>query len=294
MNAKPPQFEIAHDAMALTGESPLWDPDRKILWWIDIQGQRLLGYIEAAGEHVAIPLPSMPGLVALSRDGRLIAGLEDGLWTVEPETRSMQRAVEVEADDSRTRINDGKPDRDGRLWFGTMDKTGSGAAIGSLYRLDPGQRVVKIRSAVSIPNAIAISPDGNIFYFTDSLTQKILAHPIDRETGDLGEPEIFARYEAEEKPDGACVDADGGLWIAVISGSRIDRFHANGQFDRSFPVPVSRPTMPMFGGADLRKLFVTSQRRFLNAEELARQPAAGSLLMADVGFAGLLPNRVHL
>ena len=285
-----PVFEVVQDAMALTGESPLWDPVRNTLWWIDIQGQRLLGHGETG--DIRIPLPQMPGLVALAADGDLVVGLEDGLWLLSPQTRRIRRLAEVEADDGRTRLNDGKPDPDGRLWFGTMDKTGQGGRFGSFYRRDAGGRIVTIRHPVSVPNAIVAAPDGRTLYFADTPTQEILAFPLDRGTGELGKPAVFARYGAAERPDGACVDAEGGLWVAVVGGWRIDRFYPDGSLDRSFSLPVSRPTMPMFGGRDLDRLFVTSQRRFLDGDELLRQPAAGALLSARVGFTGLPANRL--
>lgn len=77
----------------------------------------------------------MPGLVAAGNQ-RLVVGLEDGLYAFDPAKGLGACLLLVEAEDLRTRINDGKVDREGRLWFGTMDKTGSGAPIGTLYRLD--------------------------------------------------------------------------------------------------------------------------------------------------------------
>ena len=107
--------------MAVTGECPLWDHARETLWWIDIQGQRLLAYRPSTDAGEAVPLPSMPGLVALTNSGDLMIGLEDGLWRYRPETGDSERLCPVHENRSTFRLNDGKADPDGRLWFGTMN-----------------------------------------------------------------------------------------------------------------------------------------------------------------------------
>lgn len=294
MKPETSQFLIVHDAMALTGETPLWDEGRQTLWWIDIQGQRLLGYRLQGARPLAIPLPSMPGLIALADDDNLVLGLEDGLFHCVPETRCLTRLSDIEADRPQNRLNDGKPDADGRLWFGSTDKTGLGGAVGALYCRQLDGSVILVMPGMAVPNAIAVSPDGATLYFANTPDQEIIAFSIDRSDGHLTRRGVFARFTQNEKPDGACVDIEGGLWVAIVGGSRIDRFLPDGSLDFSLPVPVTRPTMPVFGGKDMRTLFVTSQRRFLDAEALIAQPAAGSLIAMDVEQTGLKPFRMKL
>lgn len=271
-----------HMAMALTGESPFWDAATATLWWIDIQGQRILGFEPATGNTRRFAVPSMPGLIVGSRGGGLIIGLEDGLYAFD-QTRGLgARIAAVEADNPATRINDGAVDPRGRIWFGTMDKTGSGAPVGSLYRLDTNGTLTAVREAVRVPNAISFSPDGRRFYFTDTPHQIIEAHDYDAERAELANMSAFARYSGEEKPDGACVDCDGALWIAIVGGARLEHRSAAGELIAVAELPVSRPTMPMLGGAHGATLFVTSQRRFLSADQLAREPLAGNLLALSV------------
>ena len=121
----------------------------------------------------------MPGLVIGRERGGLLLGLEDGLYAFDADHGLGDRLIAVEADDPRTRLNDGKPDRNGRLWFGTMDKTGTGEPIGALYRLDHDGRVTRIRSEVRIPNAICFSLDGTTVYFSDSRSGVLEASPYD-------------------------------------------------------------------------------------------------------------------
>ncbi len=275
-----------HAANALTGEVPLWDPGRHTLWWADIQGQRLLAHEPATGRNEAYSLPAMLGLIALRTDGSLLLGLEDGLYPFAPESGLQRRLVAVEEHDAATRINDGKPDAAGRLWFGTMNKTGLGGAVGSVYRLDPDGTLVVIRRGVETPNAIAFAPAGDVIYLADSATATIEAFQYDSRTGEIGNGCIFVRYEDGEKPDGACVDSQGALWVAVVGGGRVERRLPDGSLHTVVELPVSRPTMPMLGGTDGRTLFVTSQRRFLGPERLSQEPLAGDLLAIRVDVPG--------
>jgi sugar lactone lactonase YvrE len=269
-------------ANALTGKAPYWDEDRQTLWWVDIQGSRLLGFTPRTGKTEEHSLPGMPALVVSDQHGRIVIGLEDGLYTFDLPTGQARRIIAFDADGLNTRANDGKVDPRGRLWFGTMDKSRPVAPIGSLRRVDPDRTVRIMRQNVRIPNAITFSPDGRTLYFADTPTQVIEAIAYDPDAGVMGSARVFARWDADERPDGACVDAEGALWIAVINGSRIERRLPDGTLHTVINLPVSRPTMPALGGSDGRTLFITSQRRFLGPERLAAEPLAGDLLAVRV------------
>jgi sugar lactone lactonase YvrE len=286
----PPDAVFAiHRANAMTGETPYWDNGTGIVWWIDIQGQRLLGYAPESGGTVEHSMPSMPGFVTGRRKGGLLIGLEDGIYAFDPRRSAVERIVAVEADDERTRVNDGRADSVGRLWFGTMDKSGSGAPIGALYRMDPDLSVHKIRSEVRVPNSIEFSPDGRRMYFADSRTRAIEVIEYDPATGTAGTSSTFARFAEPIVPDGSCVDAAGTVWTALIGGSRIECRTADGALIRTICLPVSRPTMAILGGRDGSTLFVTSQRRFLSSAALAAEPLAGDLLALRVPAAARNP-----
>ena len=239
-------------------------------------------------------LPSLPGLLVGRRKGGLLVGLEDGLYALDPVAGLGARLVAVEADEFLTRINDGKPDPAGRLWFGTMDKTGRMAPIGALYRLDLDGKLEKIRSPIAIPNAIAFAPDGKTMYFADSVTRTIEAIDYDPATGAQGKSCVFVRYPEPIVPDGTCVDADGALWVALVEAGKIERRLPDGTLDVTVELPVSRPTMSALGGADGRTLFVTSQRRVLSPEKIARETLAGDLLALRVPFRAAPPNLAAL
>lgn len=283
-----------HHANAMTGETPYWEASSGIVWWIDIQGQRLLGYGTDDGQTIEHALPSMPGFAAGRRSGGLLLGLEDGIYPFDRSNGLGKRIAAIEADDMRTRINDGRADPVGRLWFGTMDKTGAGTPIGALYRMDVDGEVTKIRDNVRIPNSIEFSPDGTCMYFADSRSHSIEAIAYDPANGMTGTSSVFVQYPDNITPDGSCVDSEGGLWIALIGAGRIERRYPDGSLDRTIELPVSRPTMPVLGGHDGQTMFITSQRRFLSADGLKAEPLAGDLLAVCVPFRARAPFLVGI
>ncbi|WP_305985899.1 SMP-30/gluconolactonase/LRE family protein [Roseibium sp. MMSF_3544] len=274
-------FELLTNPMAITGESPLWDPARDCVWWIDIQAQRLLR-TTLDGTTAATPLPWQPGFVTHAESGRLVVGLENGLYLFEPETRKLERICEVEADRVTVRLNDGKPDAAGRLWFGSMDMTGQGCATGRLYRRDRDGSIQIVQENIVVPNAIAPSPDGCGVTFVDTPSRKLEYLASDKATGELVTRRTITEFGTGEHPDGACFDCHGNLWIALIGEGDIRQISLNGDELQRIPAPVTRPTMPCLGGFDGNHLFVTNQRRFLSHTQLSAQPFAGGLMAMQV------------
>lgn len=183
------------------------------------------------------------------------------------------------------RSNDCKVDPQGGLWWSIMDDAG-GKRPGAVYRYVRGQN--RLMSAdIHIANSLAFSPDGRTVYLADSARRTIWRFAVDLDAGRLGERELFASY-ADGEPDGAAVDADGCLWVAVWDGWRVDRFLIDGSLDRSVAMPVARPTACAFGGKDLDTVYVTSARDGLSKQALAGQPWAGDLLAFEPGVQGLI------
>lgn len=272
---------LVQQANAVTGEVPYWDAQSNRLWWSDIQGHRLLGFDPETGAETIHNLPSMAGLIAGRRSGGLVLGLEDGLFAFDTEHGLGECLLPVEQDQALTRINDGNPDPNGRLWFGTMDKTGQFLPIGSLYRLDADKALNRIRAA-RIPNGIDFAPDGSKFFVTETHERRVDVHDYDVTTGEIGPARVFLQTADGEAPDGCCVDAEGALWIAIIGGGRIERRLPNGALDTIIELPTNRPTMPILGGRDGKTMFITSQRRLLSVDALKRDKLAGDLLAVRV------------
>ncbi|WP_376873445.1 SMP-30/gluconolactonase/LRE family protein [Albirhodobacter sp. R86504] len=280
-------FTPRQSAMALTGETPLWDATRGCLWWLDIQGQRLLRH-SPDGDDSAIALPAQCGLIALAQSGRLVLGLENGLVALDPELMAWEHLSDTESDAPTRRLNDGKPDRQGRLWFGSMDMSGRGIPTGGLFRRDADGGVEKVLSDIAIPNAIVGDPDADAIWFTDTPSRKLEHLTLDPDGRVASRTTVLTLAEGDH-PDGMSMDGEGMLWLAVVGPGEIIRIDPKRrEILQRVPVPVRRPTMPIWGGETGDTLFVTSQRRFLTSEGLKDQPLAGNLIGA-AGTCGLGP-----
>jgi len=282
MNVVDADFEVASAHRATLGESPMWCARRQALFWVDVRGPTLFALDGSKWQ-----LPEIAGGVVLADDGSLVLAMKSGL--VRFRDGDVDPYLSLEPPDLDNRLNDVKCDRRGRLWVGTMRDFGA-AATGSLYRIERGV-VHRVMSGVTIPNGPCWSPDGRIFYFADTAEGRIRAYDCD---GDLHNERTFVdRGALPGRPDGATVDAEGFVWSARYGGGGVARIDPTGRIERFVRLPVSQVSSVMFGGADLRTLYVTTSRQRLSEEALAREPLAGALLAVDAGVQGL-PEPTYL
>lgn len=278
-----PTIDCVQKADAQLGETPLWDAARGVLWWIDIERPTLWRLDPAKGKASALEQPgTYLGSLALTRSGRHLIARDLSLLLLDPGTGATEPFAETPGEAMPdTRLNDGRVDAKGRLWIGTMDN-GLTDGRGGLYRLDPDGAVAAIFGDVIVSNGIAFDPDGRHMYFTDTRRYITYRLTLDASGERVESREIFADYSATgERPDGACVDADGCLWQAFFGGGKVVRYARDGRIDREIALPVTNPTCLCFGGRDLRTLFVTSATKFLTPDQLAAEPLAGSVLAID-------------
>src|SRR4029450_1676655 len=131
--------------------------------------------------------------------------------------------------------------------------------VGALPRLTAPDRLEKLVEGIRIGNAICFSPSGDRMYFADSLSRQIMVCDYDRDGTSVGEPRVFLDTEPlGSAPDGATVDSDGHLWVALVQAGKIARISPEGHAVSVIDVPVQYPSCPAFGGSDLDVLFVTS------------------------------------
>lgn len=274
----------------ILGESPVWDGEEQALHWVDIRRPALRRLDHASGEVETRPMPGLVGAIALAGPGQLLVALagEVALYTWAQDR--LEKVADLPERIPGHRFNDGRCDRQGRFWVGTMHNL-TRAPEGSLYRLDPGRGLTSVLQGICIPNSLAWSPDGRTMYFADSLQHAISAYAYDPATGDVGLPQPFASTSKPGFPDGSTVDAEGFLWNAEFNGGRLVRYAPDGRVDRVVPVPVPRPTSCAFGGPDLGTLFVTTTSQDMTPSELEAQPLAGALLALEVGVRGLAEPR---
>ena len=279
---------LAASRLNILGEGPVWDERRQRLWWVDIKGGRVEWLCGADAATGGCDVAGQVSAIAPRADGSGFVAIRKGeIGVLDPETGAFERRLEVEPDRPGNRANDGVVDVAGRLWFGTMDDAET-ARTGAVYRLDADWTCTRVLDGLGISNTLVCSPDGATLYVADSAAGTIDALAIDPVTGAPGERRPFVDLAGEAfAPDGSAVDAEGYLWNAQWGAARIVRYAPDGSVDRVVDMPVDQPTSCAFGGADLSTLYITTARKGLSDEALARQPLAGSLLSIRAGVAGL-------
>lgn len=285
------EIRLAAKAANILGEVPVWDVESQSLWWIDIEGKLLQQLHHPSGVVTQWTMPERVGSFALCRTGGIVCAFASGFAFYDLETGETNWIARPEAGTPRNRFNDGKVDRNGRFWAGTMDDKLS-ERTGALYRLDPDLSVHCMETKIGISNALCWSPDNSKFYFADTMQQEIWQYDYVAETGMISQRRLFAHTRDQPgNPDGATIDSEGFLWNAQWDGWRLVRYAPDGSVDRIVELPVQKPTSVIFGGRNLETLYVTTAIWDLSEEALAEQPWAGSLLAVDVGVCGLPERR---
>ena len=285
--------ELIVDARNAVGECPVWVGEENALYWVDIPAGGLQRWSADTGQVSAWKTPEMLACIARHADGSWVAGMESGFFQLRPHNDgSLDSEPLAGIDHSRPdmRLNDGRCDRQGRFWAGSMVlDMGANAAEGRLYRYSAGQRspLNAQLNGFIVPNGLGFSPDGRTMYLSDShpAVQQIWAFDYDIDSGTPSNRRLFVDMNHYAgRPDGAAVDAEGGYWICANDAGLIHRFTPDGRLDRSLAVPVKKPSMCAFGGSRLDTLFVTSIRP---ADDHDDQSLAGGVFALNPGVKGL-------
>jgi sugar lactone lactonase YvrE len=261
--------EVFDDRRCGLGEGPHYDERTGRVWWVDVFARLVLWRHAVSGERGELAMPAHVGAAVPRRTGGLVACLPDGVWAVDGAgaARALARYPAGAAGAPALRSNDAKADPRGRLWVGTMayDQT---PGAGTLYKFEGGA-LEPVVPDVTVSNGLAWSPDASTMYYVDTTTRRIDAFAYDVQTGALGGRRTFAEVTAGF-PDGLCVDASGGVWVALWDGSAVQRYAADGSLDRMIKMPTSRVTSCSFAGDRFQYLVITTAAR-----GLADDPAAG-------------------
>jgi sugar lactone lactonase YvrE len=274
---------------ALIGESPVWCPDEELLYWVDIAKPAIHQFNPLIGTDRYWKMPATVGSIGLCEQSGAIVALRTGLFLFNFETETLRYLGNPEAHLPMTRFNDGKVSPEGRFWVGSMDDRENKQPLGALYRLDPD--LTWQRSYVTglrCSNGLAWSPDGCIMYHSDSRIGTIHCYDYDLETGKISKQRIFAKQNKRSgKPDGAATDMDGNYWSAGVTTGTLNCWSPDGQLIKQIEMPCTAPTMPCFGGSDMKTLYVTSLTKGQPADKLAEKPLSGGLFALQVDVAGV-------
>lgn len=277
----------------LLGEGPVWDEREQALYWIDSIGKLVRRLDHRTGDVTQWDVPDEIGSLALRETGGAVVALSTGFHLLDFETGQCTPVVDPEADEPRTRFNDGKVDRQGRFVAGSMiSQEPYEPALGNLYRLNTDHTVDTLDSDIVLSNGPCFSPDGKTLYFSDSIARVIYAYDYDAHGGTIGPRRVHIDVgrDHDGAGDGATVDTEGNLWVALVLSSQIGKFDPDGILTETYKLPAKYPTSIMFGGPDLDELYVTSISKTGNWD--VKGPMDGALLkVTGLGATGIAEPR---
>ncbi len=254
------KIECVVDAHANVGEGPVWDDQNQVLWWTDIEGRKMHCFDPATGHDTVYPMAERVGSFAFREQGGFLVAIDSGFAFWSPEKPDqLDKIHDPEADRPTNRFNDGCCDRQGRFIGSSMNLDEPRQPKAGIYRFDPDHSCERLVDGIQIGNGIAFSPDGGTIYMADTPSQTVWKARYDQANGAIHDREVFVTTnDLAGMPDGATVDAEGRYWLAGVFGWQLYVFNPDGTLAQTIDMPTKAPSRPMFGGANLDELYVTT------------------------------------
>jgi L-arabinonolactonase len=287
------KIEVLVDVKTQLGEGPLWDAETERLYWVDSTGMKVFRTTHDGREVRAWDVPQAIGSMALRRNGGAVVSLQRGLHFLDFETGEVAFIVDPEPNKPDNRLNDGKVDRSGRFFVGSLDTTESNKS-GALYRLDPDLTLHTLDTEIMCSNGPCWSPDSDVFYFADTWSGEIWVYDYDIASGRISNRRTFVKIESPSGgvADGSTVDAEGCLWNAQVFDGKLVRYAPDGSIDRVVEMPIKMITSVMFGGPHLDILYITSiGKRFKDSFPPDGQLRGSLFAVHGLGVRGLPETR---
>ena len=286
-----PAVTVLSDYVASTGESPVWDEKLRVLYWVDIDGCKVLRWSMHDGRTEHWQFDREVCSLGLGVASELVLALRDGVFRFDPQSGEQTLIARPEPASMVQRLNDGKVGPDGAFWVGSMDERPDKQPVAALYRVRSDGVSQRVGKPIKVSNGLGFSPDGQWVYHSDSRGGEVLRYAYEASTETVGPAQPWITMQHDwGRPDGAAVDQQGAYWSCGIDAGRINRFSPEGRLIDVFLLPVSHPTMCCFGGDDLQTLFVTSLVPQAG-HDAQKYPDAGRLLSFRTEIAGLPANR---
>jgi sugar lactone lactonase YvrE len=250
--------EQVTEPIAGHGEGPVWCPADERLRWVDMLAGDLLALDPGSGAVSRTKVSSVLAVVRPRAGGGLVLAVERGFALMDAD--GALRVLPELWSSGPVRMNDGGCDARGRFYAGSI-AVGEHHGQGSLYRLDPQTLgATPVLEGVTVSNGLAFSRDGGTAFYVDTDTRRIDIFAVNAD-GELTRRRPFVTIPAAQgHPDGLCLDAQGGVWVALWDGGAVHRYGPDGELDTVVTVPVDRPTACCFGGPDLGDLYITTSR----------------------------------
>ncbi len=280
------------DCANALGEGPRWHADERRLYWVDINAKTMHRWATIGNAVETRSFDAPVACFGFRPNGGLVLGMKDGCAVIDRwDDTPRPFGEQVLVGKPHHRMNDGRIDRAGRFWVGSLNGA-KDVEDATLYRLDPDGMLATIEGGMTTCNGAAFSADGTRFTHSDTTSHAVRLYDADSATGTLSNRRILHQFERGVgpglgRPDGGSFDAEGCYWVALFDGWRVVRLSPAGEILRDIRLPVQRPTMVVFGGDDGCTAFVTSARTGLDEAALSAQPGAGGVFAFRVDVPGV-------
>ena len=288
------KVELLDECNNSLGEGITYSSNDNFLYWLDIGNLSKLHKLDLSLKKKEIfELPEIVTATSIRSSDELILATNNGIKLFNTFNKKFESVLNIESQQLLTRSNDGASDSLGRFWFGTMqnnfDKNGKSIPIneniGKLYKVDTNKKISIVEEELGIPNTFVWSPDNKNFYFTDTLNGIIFSYNFEIERGELSFKKNFVKFNRGH-PDGSTIDTDGCIWNCRWGGSCVVRFTPNGEVDQIIEMPVQNITNCIFGGKDMKTLFITTASN----EGKNKNDLDGSLFSINLNYQGIEDN----
>ena len=289
------KVELFKDVKNSLGEGITWSSLNSCIYWLDIMPKSVLFKIDLYSNKLeTFDLPEFVTASSIISNNKIALVSNNGVNRFDFNTKSYERIIDVEKDIPLNRSNDGASDARGRLWFGTMqnnfNKDGSAKSLdtksGNLYCLS-GNQLNVVEKNLGIPNTFVWSPDNSKFYFADTIDGSLLEYKFNLDEGILSDKKNFFNFD-RGAPDGSTIDSEGFIWNCRWGGSCVVKIDPKGRVDQIYELPVENVTNCVFGGNDLKTLFITT------ANNSDKNKYDGSLFALNVNTPGIEDNKFKI
>ncbi len=285
--------KIIWNLKCILGEGTLWVKEHNSIYFVDIKKKKIFILNNKTNKKKIIKVNKEIGFLAHIKKNIFILGLQGELRILNLKTKKIIKSIKIEKNIKLNRINDGKTDPIGRLWFGTMDNLERNIKKGSLYCLDQKLNLNKVDKNYYITNGPAFI-DSNNFYHTDSRARKIYKIRINKNFKII-KKKIFKKFNINDGvPDGMSVDINKNLWVTHFHGAKISVFNQKGKIIHTINLPAKNITNCAFGGNRNSEVFVTSALKSMNKKEIKKYKYSGALFKIQTNIRGIEQKKYNV
>ena len=293
MNIITSEPKVIWNSKAILGEGTLWVPSHNSIYFVDIKRKRILILNIKTNKKRIIKMDKEIGFLAHIKKDIFVLGLQSELRIINLKNKETIRSIPIEEDKPLNRINDGKIDPKGRLWFGTMDNLERNIKNGSLYCLDKKLNIHKVDTKYCITNGPAFINAEN-FLHTDSCSKTIYKIKINKKYKIIKKTKFLKFSKKDGSPDGMTIDSKKNVWVCHYGGACISVYNLKGKKIHKIDLPAKNITNCTFGGLKNNELFVTTALKGLKKSEIENYKYSGSLFNIKTNIKGLYTKQFNI